>query len=274
MVRIQTLFSSICQNLLNLHGQILLLALAFTPAKYSLATEPELLFVTEHLPPYQILGNNHQLSGFAVELIDEVAKRSGYPYQINAYSWVRSYNLALQKPNHCIFSIARLPVREDKFRWIGKITELNNAVFWSLKSRELPEITDIEQLKQYLTAVNKNDVTHLGLMERGFVENKNLYVLEHTNSLINLLATRQEIDFIVADDITITYRAQLAGVDINHLQRVFEIKDLPLNFHLACNKQTPKVITDKLIQSLNSVHNDGFYLKTLANWQGKMSRRR
>lgn len=236
----------------------------------SAASEVELFLVTEHLPPYQIVDNNNQLSGFSVELVQEVLKRSKINYQMHAYPWVRSYNLAIQKPNHCIFSIARLPIREQLFQWLGTITEVNNAVIWGLKNNKRPKITNIDQVKNYLTAVNKNDVTHLGLVERGFVENKNLYVLEHTNSLINLLFTRPEIDFIVADDITISYRAKLAGIDINDLERVFEIKDLPLNFYLACSKQTTSAITTKLTQALNEIHADGFYAKTLAKWQPQM----
>ncbi|GLX77995.1 hypothetical protein tinsulaeT_13350 [Thalassotalea insulae] len=255
-----------------LFSRLVLLAL-LTQVKVTSASEPELFLVTEHLPPYQIVDQNSQLSGFSVELVHEVLKRSGYSYQMNVYSWVRSYNLTLQKPNHCIFSIARLPIRENLFQWIGQITELNNAVIWGIKAKQHDKINDIEEIKKYLIAVNKNDATHLGLVERGFVENKNLYVLEHTNSLINLLMTRPEIDFIVADDITIAYRAELAGVDFDSLQRVFEVKDLQLDFHLACNKQTPKAITDKLTQALKSIHSDGFYQNTLAKWRGKMNHR-
>ncbi|WP_206485240.1 transporter substrate-binding domain-containing protein [Thalassotalea sp. G2M2-11] len=233
-------------------------------------THTELFLVTEHLPPYQVVNENHQISGFAVDIVREVINRTGYEYQLHAYSWLRSYNLTLQKPNHCIFSIARIPIREEHFKWIGQITETNNAVLWGLKKPNAPKITDINQAKNYITAVNKNDVTHLGLLKHGFMENKHLYVLEHTKSLINLLSTRPEIDFIVADDITIGYRAKLAGVDIDALERVYEMKDLPLNFYLACNKQTESSVVNTLKKSLQSVHNDGFYQQTLSQWQDKM----
>jgi len=238
---------------------------------FKAATQQQTIhLVTEHLPPYQVLEENGEISGFAVELIHEVMKRSGYQYQLNGYSWARSYNLTLQKPNYCIFSIARIPEREKLFAWIGTITEVNNAVIWGLKSQHRSKKLTLEEIKNYLIAVNKNDVTHLGLVERGFSEKRNLYVLEHTDSLINLLVTRPEIDFIVADDITIGYRAELAGVDLNLIERVYEIKDLPLNFYLACNKQTDKNIINKLSNSLQEIHQDGFYKKMLEQWKDKM----
>lgn len=229
-----------------------------------------LFFVTEHLPPYQIVNRNHELTGFAVDIIEEVAKRSGVEYRINAYSWMRSYQLTQKKANHCIFSIARIPSRETLFSWVGTITEVNNAVIWGIKSKPIIPVTNIDQLKQYVIAVNKDDVTHLGLLERGFKENENLYVLENTDSLISLLATRPEIDMIVADDITIAYRAELANVNINRLVRIFEISDLQLNFYLACNLNTDKAIIQKLSSSLENIHQDGFYQQKLNQWKRKM----
>jgi len=235
-----------------------------------IASTVKIVLVTEHLPPYQIVNKNNQVSGFAVELIKETMKRSHYSYTLTPYSWVRSYNLTLQKANHCLFSVARLPIREALFKWIGKITEVNNAVFWGLKSAKNIEINDISDAKNYLTAVNRNDVTHLGLLERGFIEDEHLYVLENTKSLINLLVTRPEIDFIVADDITIGYRAELAGIDIKLIKRVLEIKDLPLNFYLACNINTDESIINNLKKSLKSIHADGFYQQLLEQWRDKM----
>lgn len=113
-------------------------------------------------------------------------------------------------------------------------------------------------------------MTHLGMEERGFIEGDNLYVLKNTTSLLSLLNSRPEIDFIVADDITIAYRAQLAGIDINTLQRIFEIKDLQLNFYLACNKMAHPEIISTLQHALDEIHRDGFYQKTLARWKIKM----
>ncbi len=239
-------------------------------SKLALTEDINLTFVTEHLPPYQIIKENTPVTGFAVDLVHEIANRSGYTYQIDAFSWVRSYNLAQQKENHCIFSIARIPAREKLFEWVGTMTEVNNAVVWGLREKNIPTVSHIDELKDYLIAVNKNDVTHLGLLERGFKAQKNLYVLNNTDSLLGLLTTRPEINLIVADDITIAYRAELAGIDINRLERVFEIADLQLNFYLACNKNTDKKIINTLTQSLAQIHSDGFYKKTLSRWQDKM----
>ena len=125
-------------------------------------------------------------------------------------------------------------------------------------------------MKRYTTAVNKNDVTHTGMLNIGLIENKNLYVLDHSMSLINLLVTRPEIDFIVADDITIPHRAKLSGVSTNLLHRVIELKDLPLNFYLACSINTDRHVIENLKTSLSSIHQDGTYKNILSRWKSKM----
>jgi len=237
----------------------------------SFANQPEVTFVTEHLPPYQIIKEDASIVGFATEVVLETAQRAKINYQLYLYPWVRTYNLALTKTNHCIFSLARLPSREKLFTWIGPVTEKNNAVIWSLKSNKHGnEIETVDDLKRYTTAVNKNDATHTGMLNIGLTENKNLYVLEHTDSLINLLVDRPEIDFIVADDITITHRAKLSGVSVDLLNRVIEVKSLPLNFFLACNINTDSNIIEKLTKSLTSIHQDGTYQNIFSKWKSKM----
>jgi len=238
------------------------------------ATPAKITLVTENLPPYQIIGkNNHDISGFAYDIVKETFKRSKINYSLAAYPWVRSYKLSLNNPNTCIFSIARIPIREAKYTWIGQITEKNNAVVWGLKTnKHSQQIQTLDDLKKYVIAVNQDDVTHLGMLKNGFKEGKHLYLLQNTNSLINLLVTRSEIDFIIADDITISYRADLAGVDINLLQRVLEIDNLPLDFYLACNKKTDKKVIATLTDKLAEIHQDGTYLKILAHWKNKMPR--
>ncbi|MBL4910067.1 MAG: transporter substrate-binding domain-containing protein [Alteromonadaceae bacterium] len=236
------------------------------------AIATQITLVTEYLPPYQIVGeDNHNVTGFATDVVLETFKRSNIEYSIASYPWVRSYNLTLKNPNTCLFSIVRIPIRENKFAWVGQITKENNAVIWGLKSNNHTQhIKQLSDIKNYITAVNKDGVAHLGMIENGFVAGKHLYVLGYTKSLINLLVTRPEIDFIVADDISISYRAKLAGININLLQRVLEIKSIPLNFYLACNKQSNKTMLHTLQDKLSEIHRDGTYIKILARWKNKM----
>lgn len=227
---------------------------------------PFIHIVTENLPPYQIVTQNKPLSGFAVDLIKETMARSHYAYSMKYYSWVRSYNLAQIKANHCIFSVARLKSRESMFKWVGPISNVNNTAMWARKGRHI-KISNLNDAKKYTIAVNRNDFTHIGLMERGFNEGNNLYVLNDTKSLISLLMTRPEIDLIVVDDTTIKFRTELVGANINDLQRVYEIKDLQLNFFFACSKKTDDNVIKHLSNKLQSLYQDGTYDIIWEKWR-------
>lgn len=232
-------------------------------------SSPIIHIVTEHLPPYQIVSDNKPIFGFAVDIIKETMARSHFAYSLKSYPWVRSYKLAQVKANHCIFSVARLKSREHLFKWVGPISQVNNTAMWAQKDKRVT-VTNLEDAKNYTIAVNRDDIGHTGLVERGFIENKHLYVLDDAKSLVNVLLTRPEIDLIVADDSTISFRAELVGANINELQRVFEIQDLPLNFFFACSKKTADKTISHLAEQLKSIHQDGTYDAIWEKWRSKL----
>lgn len=233
------------------------------------ANTPTIHLVTEHLPPYQIEGKNKKLSGFSVDIIKKAMARSHYEYTLKSYPWVRSYKLAQIKADHCIFSIARLKSREPLFKWIGPISKVNNTAMWGRKDQNI-QINNLDDAKHYNIAVNRDDIAHTGLVERGFIEGEHLYVLDDSRSLITLLVTRPEIDLIVADDTTVGFRAELAGVNVNTLQKVYEVTDLPLDFYFACSLDTGDEIVEHLTTALNSLYLDGSYETIWNKWKSKM----
>lgn len=221
--------------------------------------------VTESLPPYQVYTQG-KIEGFSTEVVKEVFKRADIPYSLSINSWTRSYNLTLQRKGVCIYSIARLAFREPLFHWVGNITNTNMVIFGA-KGHPPYQLKSIEEAQQYTAAVIKDDITHQALLKSGFKDGENLYVVENTSSLLKLLTSRDDIDLIVADDITIHYRARLANIDMSKISRLFEMPDLPLNFYLACNKDTDKNVLSKLEQALIDLKRDGSYQKIFERWQ-------
>lgn len=232
---------------------------------------PVIHIVTEHLPPYQIEAKNKKLTGFAVDIINKTMARSHFAYSLKSYPWVRSYRLAQVKANHCIFSIARLKSREQLFKWVGPISKISNTTMWALKGRKI-KVNNLDDAKQYTIAVNRDDIAHTGLLERGFEEGKHLYVLDDAKSLVNLLITRPEIDLIVADNTTIKFRTEYAGATIDQLEPVYEIKDLPLNFYFACSKETDDETIRHLSEKLQSLYQDGSYDAIWEKWRTKLTK--
>lgn len=258
------------QNWITIKNLSYIICLLFSPLSAAEQDKTKILhLVTEHLPPYQVVIKNEVISGFAIDVIKEVMERSQYSYTLNSYPWIRSYKLAQQKADHCIFSMVRMKSREKLFKWVGPISFVNQTSLWGLHDREI-EVKNLEDAKEYIVAVSRDDMTHIGLLEKGFKEGKNLYVIENTKSLVHLLLNRPEIDLIIADNITIEYHTRLAGALKSQLHRVYQVKELPLNFYFACSNKTDDKIVQHLTEKLQSLYQDGSYDVIWQEWRERL----
>jgi len=143
-------------------------------------------------------------------------------------------------------------------------------VLFGRKGHKPEKIDSLEDAKKFITAVIKDDATHMDFINKGFIDGKNLYVVNNTKDLFRLLSIKSKVDLIVADDTTMPYKAKIVGLNPDELSRLFEIDESSLKFYLACSITTDDNIISKLRDSMKSVFDDGFYHKTLEKWQNSM----
>jgi len=220
--------------------------------------------VTEHLPPFQIVENN-SVTGYATEIINETLSHTNLTSSIKGYPWTRAYNMALNNKNTCIYSIARTPNREDLFQWVGEIT-YTDSYFIGLKSRTDIKISSVEDAKQYKVAVIRDDVTHQTMKSYGFEENKNLYIVNNTYSLLKLLHDSKSIDLILADDLTIKYRALFNGLSPELFTTFHKMNISPFIFYLACSKTTDSAVINQLSEGLKTIKKNGVKNRIEDKW--------
>ena len=237
---------------------------AFSSTSQEITTQPHIEVVTEHLPPFQI-DTPTEILGFATEIVSTALSSTPYTFNISIYPWARSYNMALNKKNTCIYSIARTPERENKFLWVNTIAERNVSLI-GLTERNL-NITSFEDAKKFMTAVNRDDVTHQLLVSKGFKEGINLFVVNNTHSLLTLLAKRESIDLILADGFAINYRAQFNNLDPKIFEKVYQLNAKPLDYYFACNIKTQPEVIKQLRHSINQMKVSGQIDKIIAEWQ-------
>jgi polar amino acid transport system substrate-binding protein len=237
---------------------------AFSSTSQKITTQPHIEVVTEHLPPFQI-DTPTEILGFATEIVSTALSSTPYTFNISIYPWARSYNMALNKKNTCIYSIARTPERENKFLWVNTIAERNVSLI-GLTDRNL-NIASFEDAKKYMTAVIRDDVTHQLLVSQGFKEGVNLFVVNNTHSLLTLLAKRESIDLILADGFTINYRAQFNNLDPKIFEKVYQLNTKPLDYYFACNIKTNPEVIKQLRHSINQMKVSGQIDKIIDDWQ-------
>jgi len=229
----------------------------------------EVRVLTEHLPPFQI-DTPGAATGFATDIVRQTFQDAGISYQIEFQSWSRAYQLALRDPNTCIYSISKSKDRQELFNWVGELSYNTTAIYGMANRRDIV-LHSLEQAKNYVTAVTRDDVTHHYLLQHGFEEGKNLYVLENVSSMLNVLANRRQgIDLVIINETILKYRAIEAGLAPAEFHKLLVLPDLPLDFHLACSLKTPTAVVTQLRRSLQAMKADGRFDKIVAGWSERL----
>jgi polar amino acid transport system substrate-binding protein len=224
----------------------------------------KLNIVTEHLPPYQIVSED-SIKGLSTEIVEATLKESQYAYDIKAYPWALSFGRAKHHKNTCIYSITRTSVREPLFKWIGHIV-FSTMSMYSLKNN-LIVIANLEEAKKYNIAVTRSDVSHQFLLTKGFEENENLYVIDNDRAILKFLGkSSRNIDLVVLTDDIINKRVNKWD-ERSKYRRVYQFKELALNFYFACSLNTEQKVIDNLIIAMKVLEKRGVFLEIRNKWK-------
>ena len=189
------------------------------------AAEPVSVLL-EPVPPFSYADAEGRTRGYAVELMEELLRRSGLDYQIEFNSWARIYQRALTQPRTSPATIAPSPEREALFHWFGP-TAARRVYLYRLKSR--PEITvpKLEAAKAYTTAVVREDAAERELLARGFVLGQHLdRSPDHAAMLRKLFMQRNEL--IAANSTVAAAMMERFGYDFQQIEPVYKLSEVSL----------------------------------------------
>ena len=90
----------------------------------------DLTYITEQFPPYNYQENG-KLQGISVDLLEKVWENMGANLNrsvIQLLPWKEGYQETLDENGKVLFSTARLPQREQLFKWAGPIGPIRNVL--------------------------------------------------------------------------------------------------------------------------------------------------
>lgn len=111
--------------------------------------------LTESWAPFNY-EKDGKITGYSTEVVEAVLQEVGIPFQIRMGVWTGIYQKALDEPNQLIYTISRIPEREDKFNWIGPIADRQQALY-KLKQREDIQVDTLEDVKKYRLVLQESD---------------------------------------------------------------------------------------------------------------------
>ncbi|MBC2679801.1 substrate-binding periplasmic protein [Pseudomonas baltica] len=229
---------------------------AEVPAGYSI------VLLTENFPPYNMASNDknfaqeENIRGIAAELVREMFRRADIPYSMTLrFPWDRIYKLALSNAGYGVFVTARLPEREQAFKWVGPLGPDD----WIMLARADSPITlqTLDQARPYRIGAYKGDAIAQSLAERDM---RPIVALRDQDNARKLLDG--QIDLWATGDPAGRYLARLEG--INGLKTVLRFNSAEL--FLALNKDTPQAVVERLQRSLDEMRRDGFVDRVFADY--------
>lgn len=208
------------------------------------------LITTEHWPPNNYLDAQGQISGKATSVVKQLFAQADVAYKIELLPWARAYHLTLNKPNAAIYSILRSKERESLFQWVCPIIAPTKIYFYRLKARSDIKLTGINDVKNYLISVSRNEFDHQYLMAKGFIEEKDFYVSFDDRTLIKKLFNKRT-ELIIATEDAIRHNTRALGFDPNEITQAMEIADSGVReICLAFSLSTPTTTVDRIRQAL------------------------
>ncbi|WP_286269465.1 substrate-binding periplasmic protein [Thalassotalea hakodatensis] len=216
------------------------------------AQATHIIAVTEHLPPYQQLKSNHDVSGFSVEIVKALGKKVGDNITFEVLPWNRAYRKAQEQENVLIFSMYRIPVRDKLFKWVGKIDE-NVHYFYALRDLKKNHVTDIADARKKVIAVTGNAFEDKQLTKKGF---KKLARVSSPDKMVNLLFNNR-VELLFGSEIAITNLASQAGRSPGELIRLITIENWGDGLWLAFSNQTPDSTVLKYQRAFEQLQKSG-----------------
>jgi polar amino acid transport system substrate-binding protein len=212
----------------------------------------DLTYITEQFPPYNYQEDG-KLQGISVDLLEKAWERMGVDLNrsvIQLLPWKEGYQETLNKTNTVLFSTARLPQREQLFKWAGPIGPIRNVLL-AKKDKNI-SITAPKDLKKYrIGAINDDSAVQM-LLDSG-VKKEDLVLGSASSPIIEMLQNGS-IDAWAYGDVAGTWLIQKAGANSSDFKVAYEFGQT--DYYYAFNKATPDSLVQSFQQALDYVKNN------------------
>ena len=218
-----------------------------------LHAEENITVVTENWKPYNY-EENGVIKGTSTETVRAVLDRAGIKYAIRIYPWARAYHMAQKEKNVLIYTIIRMPPRENLFKWVRPLAESDTSSLYKLSERKDIAISSLEDAKRHRIGVVRHAMNQQYLLSQGFENRTHLEaVTEKLQNVKKLLAKR--VDLIVYSRQNFNSEMKAFGVSEDKLEEVFLLfRTFP---YMAFSKATSDELVERVRKSYDQLVAEG-----------------
>lgn len=214
---------------------------------------------TENYPPLTFRDAYGTITGFGTEVTKEIMARNQVYSEIKLSLWSIGYDLALQNPNFCLFTMDKTPARDSLFQWVGPLG--TNTTYFYTKTGSGITLTSLDDAR---------NLTSVGVVTSWFSA-QYLASLGFTNLVSQddpvIMAQKLmsgEIQAFVCSEVTFPDILRSAGYSYNQATPAYAL--MSSDYYIAFSKNTPAAIPAKWQASLNAMKADGTYQAIRQKW--------
>lgn len=232
----------------------------------SLATQAKaenLLVVTEHMPPFQIINDDKNIEGYGIDVLKSTLKHAGIDYTLMGMNWDRAYKLTKKRPNTLLLSMVRNPIREKKFHWLINLG-ITQTSLWTFQDNN-SSISSLTDVTDELIAVNRNDNHYLILKKHTNLTDKNFIFTDSKKQAIALVA-RNRAQYFLANKQLLSWRLKEMALPLNVVKEIKELKEQSHDLYIVSSINTSEEIRNKIKKSYATLKESGAINATQAKW--------
>ncbi len=206
-------------------------------------------YLTEEFPPLNYKEDD-ELKGVAVDLLDAVFTRLNVGLtraDIRLVPWPEAYQAGLTNTTTVVFSMARVPEREELFRWAGPFVK-GDIVLFGPRSRNIT-IATAADLKNYRIGAIANTSSIPLLLAQG-VDEEQLVLGESATALIEQLE-RGELDLWSTGELSGRYLIKKHATHPDDFESVYTLHTN--EYYYAFSRDTPDTLITAFQQALEDI---------------------
>ena len=208
---------------------------------------------TEIWPPYNY-EESGVLTGTSTQIVQSVLKRAKIPYEIDVFPWARAYLIAQNDKNVLIYTIMRIPEREELFKWVRPLEKSDTVSLYRAVERDDIEIITLDDAKKYRTVVVRDDMNHKFLSSHGFQEDIHLHLITEQKQSIDMVLLKRA-DLLLFSGTNLIPELRSFGVSEKRIKKIIPLfKTTP---YMAFSKQTQDELVERVGKAYDELVSDG-----------------
>jgi len=186
-------------------------------------------------------------------------KRNQLFIDIKLSLWSNGYDLALNNPNFCLFTMDRTQLRDNLFQWVGPIG--TNTTWFYTKAGSGITISSIEKARNLKAVGTVNSwFSDQHLRSLGFTN----LVSDNDPGVMTDKLMHGEVEAFVCTDVTFPEIMKGQGYQYNQVVTSFSL--MSSDYYIAFSKNTPVKIIHQWQATLQSMRSDGTYDAIFRKW--------